>query len=260
MTPPEPYQVTILAAGMGSRLGRPHPKPLTLLASGETILARQLRLVRGVLGQHARISLVVGYKLDMVMEHQPDLLYVYNEEFDRTNTSKSLLKALRLSGSGGVLWLNGDVVFDSEVLKTLAPLMDKQCSFVSVNEEAVGDEEVKYTLGPGRLIRQLSKEILNPTGEAVGINFVAAADKQHLISALENCQDDDYFERAIESTIEEGLVRWQAISIAGLFAIEVDCEADLVGVNAELTRRPRLSADAEAMEPEALCVRDLAGP
>ncbi|MEO9137864.1 MAG: phosphocholine cytidylyltransferase family protein, partial [Jatrophihabitans sp.] len=31
-------QVAILAAGRGTRLGRPHPKPLTRLDDGNTIL------------------------------------------------------------------------------------------------------------------------------------------------------------------------------------------------------------------------------
>ena len=39
---PGPVQVVILAAGMGTRLGRPHPKPLTPLHDGRSILQRQL--------------------------------------------------------------------------------------------------------------------------------------------------------------------------------------------------------------------------
>jgi hypothetical protein len=34
---------------------------------------------------------------------------VYNERYDQTNTSKSLLRALKATGKGGVLWMNGDV-------------------------------------------------------------------------------------------------------------------------------------------------------
>ncbi len=106
----------ILAAGMGTRLGKPWPKPLTPLADGRSILQQQIENLRGVFGEEVRITIVVGFKLEMIMEAHPDVSYVYNEAYDQTNTSKSLLKALKNSHESGVLWLNGDVVFDSRVL------------------------------------------------------------------------------------------------------------------------------------------------
>ena len=42
------------------------------------------------------IYVVVGYKKEMIMEAFPELLYIYNNTFETTNTSKSLL---RLSGN-----------------------------------------------------------------------------------------------------------------------------------------------------------------
>ena len=44
-------QVTILAAGMGTRLGRPFPKPLTRLADGRSIMTQQLDNVRAAHGR-----------------------------------------------------------------------------------------------------------------------------------------------------------------------------------------------------------------
>ena len=110
-------QVVILAAGMGTRLGKPWPKPLTPLADGRSIMAQQLENVSKVFGDSARVSIVVGFKLEMIIEAHPNVSFVYNENYDQTNTSKSLLKALRASHEGGVLWLNGDVVFDHRVLE-----------------------------------------------------------------------------------------------------------------------------------------------
>ena len=37
-------QVVILAAGLGTRLGKPHPKPLTPLRSGESIMRRAVNI------------------------------------------------------------------------------------------------------------------------------------------------------------------------------------------------------------------------
>ena len=41
-------QVVIFAAGMGTRLGKPWPKPLTPLADGRSILQQQIENVQGV--------------------------------------------------------------------------------------------------------------------------------------------------------------------------------------------------------------------
>ncbi len=87
-------QVVILAAGLGTRLGKPHPKPLTPLRSGESIMRRAVNALRGAYGADVFVTAVVGFKLDLVIEAMPDISFVYNEVYDSTNTSKSLLKAL----------------------------------------------------------------------------------------------------------------------------------------------------------------------
>ena len=40
----------ILAAGIGSRLGNLHPKPLTKLSNGESILKRQIKYLSEYIG------------------------------------------------------------------------------------------------------------------------------------------------------------------------------------------------------------------
>ena len=45
-----PINVVILAAGLGTRLGRPHPKPLTPLSDGRSILRQQLDHIRKTFG------------------------------------------------------------------------------------------------------------------------------------------------------------------------------------------------------------------
>src|SRR4051812_39988323 len=98
-------QVLILAAGMGTRLGRPYPKPLTRLKSGDSILAQQMQRIDGAFHGSARVTVVVGFKMDLIMEAFPDALFVYNENYSETNTSRSLLKGLRSTVEGGVLWM-----------------------------------------------------------------------------------------------------------------------------------------------------------
>jgi choline kinase len=224
-------QVVVLAAGMGTRLGRDHPKPLTPLQDGRSILQRQLDGLRAVLGPDVLITAVVGFRSEMIMQAAPDLTFAYNPDFATTNTSKSLLRGLRSSRDGGVLWLNGDVVFDPAVLELTLPCLHAEQSFVCVDTNTVADEEVKYTLDADGFVRELSKTVVGGLGEAVGINFVSAADKPALIEHLDACDVQDYFERGMETAIEEAGMRFRPIDISSFAAVEVDFETDLARAN-----------------------------
>jgi CDP-glycerol glycerophosphotransferase len=225
-------QTVILAAGLGTRLGRPLPKPLTRLEDGRSIMQQQVDNLRRAFGSRVRITAVVGFKATLIMEEQPDLLYAYNAYYDGTNTSKSLLRALCTSGHGGVLWLNGDVVFDPKVLKDLRSSIEADRSTVCVNTAVVGDEEVKYTVDADGFVWELSKTVTGGLGEAVGINYVAARDKAVLIEELRKCDDNDYFERGLETAIQDRGMRVRPLDISRRFAVEVDFEEDLVRANA----------------------------
>ena len=226
----ESIQVVILAAGMGTRLGRPHPKPLTVLKSGESIMRRAVNALVAAYPE-VRITAVVGFKLDLIIEAMSDISFVYNEIYDSTNTSKSLLKALRLSGPGGVLWFNGDVVFDPRVLSLISDQIQAGGSFVCVNTDSVAEEEVKYTLDTQGNIDELSKQVVNGLGEAVGINYVCAEDKQTLIERLEEAGEQDYFERGIELAIEKDNLQVRPLDLSEYKIVEVDFDEDLTRAN-----------------------------
>jgi CDP-glycerol glycerophosphotransferase len=224
--------VVILAAGLGTRLGRPHPKTLTPLADGRSILRQQLDHIKEAFGSAASIMLVVGFKMNLVMEEAAaDASFVYNELYDQTNTCKSLLKALRLAPEGGVLWLNGDVVFVPGLLDELRRHIEADRTFVAVNTASVADEEIKYTLDGDGFVKDLSKQVVGGLGEAVGINFVAQSDRAVLARHLDLCADQDYFERGIETAIAEEGLRVAAVDISAYGCVEVDFEPDLERAN-----------------------------
>lgn len=224
-------QTVILAAGMGSRLGRSLPKPLTELADGRTIMGQQHDNIRAAFGDDARITTVVGYRAETVIDAFPHVEYVHNERYDQTNTSKSLLRALKATGKAGVLWMNGDVVFDPLVLGRAAALIERDQSFVTVNTAKVSDEEVKYTVTPEGFIKELSKTVKGGIGEAVGINYISRGDKHALIAQLGRVDDQDYFERGLELAIAENGLLLEPLDISDLYAVEVDFAEDLERAN-----------------------------
>ncbi|HPF94875.1 MAG TPA: phosphocholine cytidylyltransferase family protein [Tenuifilaceae bacterium] len=223
-------KIVILAAGIGSRLGNPMPKPLTVLNSGKTIMQQQIDNVSAFFNPDD-INIVVGFKKDLIMESFPDASYIYNQNFDTTNTSKSLLKALKKNRHESVLWLNGDVVFDSNLFKGLKEYIQKEQSFVCVNNSEVGDEEVKYNLSPDGFIKDISKVITDGLGEAVGINFISKNDIKAFINRLEECEDNDYFERGLELSIAKDNLKVLPINISDFRCLEVDFKEDLDKAN-----------------------------
>lgn len=216
---------------MGSRLGRSLPKPLTELNDGRSIMQQQHDNIRAAFGSDARITTVVGYRAETIVEAFPHVDYVHNERYDQTNTSKSLLRALQATGKSGVLWMNGDVVFDPRVLGRAIALIDADRSFVTVNTAKVSDEEVKYTVTAEGYINKLSKVVVGGIGEAVGINYISSADKKAFIRQLQRVDDQDYFERGLELAIAEDSVRIQPLDISDLYAVEVDFAEDLERAN-----------------------------
>ncbi|MGE5403863.1 MAG: NTP transferase domain-containing protein [Candidatus Saccharibacteria bacterium] len=209
----------ILAAGIGSRLGRSLPKCLCELPSGETILARQTRLLRQYVDD---VLIVVGFKKEIIMEMQPDLTFVYNPVFNKTNTASSLLLAMNKIQDEDVIWVNGDVVFKEEAL---AKVVGQAGSCVAVEYGKCGEEEIKFTEDSDGYIDQINKQV-DGKGEAVGINKVAAADLETLKKALTECGEKDYFERGLELSYPLG-IRFKPVDIGSNTCVEVDFIEDL---------------------------------
>lgn len=223
-------EIIILAAGMGSRLGNPFPKPLTVLRTGKSIMLSQIESLEDAF-PHSHAVIVVGFKKEMIMEAFPDLTFIYNNEFDTTNTSKSLYRALRNVRHTGALWMNGDVVFDPRILENIKPLIKSEKSFVCVNRSRVGEEEVKYTIDDKGLIQELSKKVKNALGEAVGINYISRKDIKTLVKRLDECDPNDYFERGIELAIEKDGLEIIPADISEFPCVEVDFRQDLEKAN-----------------------------
>lgn len=224
----------ILAAGLGSRLGGAVPKPLTVLEDGRTILQQQLDNITEAFGEAAlsAVTVVLGHRAELIQEALPrQVKVVHNVDYEITNTSKSLLQAMqRVPKGNSALWLNGDVVFDAEILKKARAAAEADSSFVVVDEGSVAEEEVKYTLDSDGLIDGLSKTVADGLGEAVGINHVGSKERQALIYALKAVGQQDYFEKAMELTIADG-AQWMPIYAGSFYAVEVDFPEDLVRAN-----------------------------
>lgn len=220
-------KVIILSAGLGKRLDNPlgAPKALTLLENGSSILGWQLKFLSYYIDLNL-VTVVVGYHFEEIIKAFPSLNFFYNPDFAQENTAGSLKRAVK-SIDEDLLWLNGDVIFHPYVIKTL--LNFRQNAMI-VNKSSVGEEEVKYaTDGRGKIL-QVSKKILQAEGEALGINFISQKDLGLFKHMLESCSSKDYFEKAIEESIQKGMA-FTALPVESWQCCEIDFPEDLHKAN-----------------------------
>ncbi len=213
-------RVIILAAGKGRRLGLGLPKCLTPIVEGYTILDLQLHHLHRLVEQ---VTVVVGHREELVRRLYPECHFVSNAEYETTNTAFSLALALEHAGEEDVLWVNGDVVFDPQVLDRIvargkSALATKRCN--------TGDEEVKYRADTDGRLTAVSKGLTDGLGEAVGVNIVRSADLAPFRQALRECGREDYFERGVEKALARGAA-FYAADVTDLSCIEIDFPEDL---------------------------------
>ena len=218
-------EAVILAAGMGTRLGSLVPKPLTSIQNEKTVLDLQVERLSDRNEIH-NIFVVVGYKKEIIMELFPDLLFVYNSGYARTNTAKSLLLALKKI-EDDVIWLNGDVYFDPEILGLMFKTRESACL---VNVSECNTEEVKYNLDQEGYIKNISKSAPQPLGEALGINLIKKKDLNKFRSELAAVREGEYFEKALENLTLGNKLKLRPIDVGDLFCREIDFDEDLRAV------------------------------
>jgi L-glutamine-phosphate cytidylyltransferase len=222
----------ILAAGAGKRLGGSIPKPLTSLVNGKTIMDFQVERLSKIVGVK-NITVVVGYKKEMIIEKFPQLSFVYNDAFAQTNTSKSLLLALRNIGDDA-MWLNGDVYFDAD---TLGLLLNTGFSCCLVDRKRCGREEVKYDLNEDGFIHHISKNIRKPQGECLGVNVILKKDLDIFRDELEKVGNQDYFEKAMENLTVPKKINLKPVDAGSFYCNEIDFKKDLTAVKNYLITR-----------------------
>lgn len=127
----------ILNSGMGTRMGmytKEHPKCMTDLLNGETILSRQLNMLLqcGV----KDIVITTGYFNDVLMQYCESLnlslnyTFVLNPIYNETNYIYSIYCARELLKNEDIILMHGDLVFEKSVLRDILAF-DKSCMKVS---------------------------------------------------------------------------------------------------------------------------------
>jgi histidinol-phosphate aminotransferase len=229
-------KAVILAAGMASRL-RPltNDTPKCLLeVGGKKILQRSVDniIANGI----TDIIVVTGYLKEMIesylLENYPQVnfTFLHNEKYDCTNNIYSLWMCKEVLGSGKVLLLDSDIVFEEQIISRLMKSGYENC--LALNDHELGEEEIKVIVDNQNQITEISKvcSISNSIGESIGIELFNQdflkdlyAEMDQMI--LEEGLDNVFYELAFERIIQKG----QAVSpvdTTDLFSMEIDTVED----------------------------------
>jgi len=241
-------KAVILAAGCATRL-RPHSDdtPKTLLpVGGVPILRRTItNLMRCGFDQFV---IGTGYLEHMVRDAVatwfPDLdvTFVTNAEFRTTQNAYSLLRCRPHVDGQGFILLDGDVVFDLDVIEELVERGPDCLAVRSVGE--IGLEEVKVTADNEDRVLAIGKHVpvRSAMGESVGIELFSAASARRLFDVLDERVTrqglvNEYYEASFQQLIDEGTTLY-GVDIGSRYATEIDTIDDLLLANAHLATRP----------------------
>lgn len=222
----------ILVAGVGSRL-RPltddRPKALVEV-QGETILHRAVRLLiqYGI----TRLVLATGYREDAVRAalegSAAQLVFCPNPRFDSTQNSVSLALCADAVGDRSFFKLDGDVIFQPELL----PRLDASQADLAVGVDAgrkLDEEAMKVVLGEGRRIQTFGKavSIAESAGESIGVERISGRLSRPLFEALSTAVPDLYYEDVYAQLIARGTLDAEAVDVSDLPWTEIDTFEDL---------------------------------
>jgi len=198
-----------------------------------------------------------GYLEDMVREAVGtwfpglDVTYVTNRDFRTTNNAYSLLLMRQHVENDAFILLDGDVVFDLDVVDELVNRGPDCLAVRSVGE--IGLEEVKVTADNEDRVLAIGKHVpvRSAMGESVGIELFSAASSKRLFAALHRRVIDqglvnEYYEAAFQQIIDEGSTLY-GVDIGSMYATEIDTIEDLMAANSRLAQRPAFDVRVDAL-------------
>ena len=246
-------KAVLLAAGMSSRL-RPltddRPKCL-LTVAGQPILKRAVDALRGA--GLDELVVVTGYLEDRIQDAlgawYPDLRVTYrrNADYAATQNGASLLCARAIVEGEPFVMLDGDIVFDAEVLEAVVRSPHADCLALRPADD-LGDEEVKVVLDaaePTRVRRiHVSLPPADAAGESIGIEKFSAATSAVLFATIEQRIGEhgpryEYYEKAFDQLCQDGRLALHAVDVGAHYCAEIDTAADLAEVERALQARAR---------------------
>ena len=233
----------ILNSGLGHRMGdltREHPKCMTEIAPGETILSLQLRLLSDA--GLKEVVITTGYYDQVLMDYCEQLdtdlqfTFVKNPDYDRTNYIYSIFCA-REELKDDILLLHGDLVFEPSVLQEILAC-PSSCMKVS-STLPLPDKDFKAVVADG-MVQKVGIEFFDSAMEAQAMYKLLQPDWERWMATIcDFCEKGEtgcYAEKALNTL--DGACGIRALDAQDRLCTEIDTPEDLAAVKARLKTRP----------------------
>ncbi len=221
-------KAVILAAGVSSRMGSLSDTPSCLLeVHGKKIIDYQLDALAacGI----TDVVMVVGYNAAMIQSYVGSrVTYVLNSDYEHTRSAYSLWLARDFCGEG-FIYLNGDLVFELELLKRVLDskyenvfAFDRKYNFTSDMHKVVmiGDRIIHHN-------HKVSNDIAH--GEAVGPVRISKEFAAEVLQAIDTEVAEGKRKNTVYNVFNDvaKYIPMHGANITGLRWCEVDTQDDL---------------------------------
>ena len=234
-------KVLILNSGLGTRMGsltKNQPKCMTDIGSYETILSRQLKIIKTI--GITEIIMTTGFSHNVLEEYihtlNLDLNYtfVYNPRYAITNYIYSIYLARDYLLDSEVIMMHGDLVFEQQVLLNL---LDADLSVMTVSStRPLPSKDFKAVVEKG-LITKVGVEFFEQAYAAQPLYKLQQEDwlvwLNKIISYCENGLVDCYAENAFNEI--SGQIKLFPFDVKNQLCAEIDNLDDLETVKKALS-------------------------
>ena len=222
----------ILNSGMGSRMGvytKEHPKCMTDLLDGETILSRQLKMLEN--SGIKDVVITTGYFRKVLIDYCNSLglslkfTFVHNDIYDKTNYIYSIYCAKDELCGEDILMLHGDLVFEESVLGDVLAF-ENSCMKVS-STLPLPEKDFKAVIDNGT-VKKVGVEFFENAMEAQAMYKLNKPEwKMWLDKICEYCESDNrrcYAEKALNEITDECII--YALDVQDRLCSEIDTPED----------------------------------
>lgn len=230
----------ILNSGLGSRMGaytKEHPKCMTDIPGGETILSRQLRLLESA--GIRDVVITTGYYDQVLIDYCMGLgrslnfTFVKNPVYDKTNYIYSIYCARDHLAGEDIFLIHGDLVFEQSVLTDILAF-EKSCMKVS-STVPLPEKDFNSVVRGGRVCK-VGVEYFDSAMESQAFyklnkkEWTQWLDK--ICEYIENDRVKCYAEYALNDIVDE--CELYAYDVKDRLCTEIDNTDDLAKVSARL--------------------------
>lgn len=222
-------KAVLMAAGVGSRLGRAVTKPKCVLDVDGIPLIR--RTVEMLLKHNISVAVVVGYKYEFIYKALEglDVKYYFNPFYKVTNSMASLWFARNfIDDKEDMILGNADVFWGEDILNLLLSDQRNAVMLSDVTRVDIGDYFFK-TDNAGRIVAY-GKDLArgNRDCEYVGLAKLKAEFLADFKKNMDQCVDNEMYDLWWENVLYEFSMEYpiHALDVDGRFWSEIDYVQD----------------------------------